>query len=127
LELAQTNFKLIGYELNVKKSDATKIEFTDNYFDCVYSFGVLHHILEIEKCIEEIQRVLKAGGTFYMGLYHKYSIGTAWLIVKGILFGKIFTLGYRGLFSLIEEGADGVTIKPYVKLYTKTSVRRILN
>jgi ubiquinone/menaquinone biosynthesis C-methylase UbiE len=127
IELVQTNFRLRGYELTVKKSDATKIDFPDNYFDCVYSFGVLHHIPEIEMCISEVHRVLKPSGTFYMALYHKYSFGHLFLLLrKGIMKGKLFSLGYQGMLSLVEKGADGVQIKPYVKLYTRKSVRKVL-
>lgn len=35
-------------------------------------------------------------------------------------------MGYDGLLSTIEEGADGINIKPLVKLYSKKELRIIL-
>jgi ubiquinone/menaquinone biosynthesis C-methylase UbiE len=127
INLAKRNFELRGYKIEIKKSDATHISYPDNYFDCVYSFGVLHHIPEIDQCISEISRVLKPGGVLYIALYHKYSLATLLLIIyNGIYKGKLFKLGYKGLLSLIEKGADGIHIKPYVRLYSKFSTRKVL-
>jgi hypothetical protein len=35
-------------------------------------------------------------------------------------------LGYQRLLSTVERGADGITIAPLVKLYTRRMVRTIL-
>jgi ubiquinone/menaquinone biosynthesis C-methylase UbiE len=128
MDLAKCNFELRGYDIEIKLSDATQIAYPDNYFDCVYSFGVLHHIPEMEKCIAEVQRVLKPGGTFYMALYHKWSLFhlVYKIIVRGIFKGDFFKIGYDGILATIEKGADGKTIKPYVKLYTKAEVNDLL-
>ena len=41
--------------------DATKIELPDNMFDAAFVFGVLHHIPEWKKSLQEIARVLSWG------------------------------------------------------------------
>jgi len=46
--------------LNV--GDAEQLAFTDETFDLVYSWGVLHHSPETPKAIAEVWRVLKWGG-----------------------------------------------------------------
>ena len=38
-----------------------KTGFQDNEFDLIYGTGVLHH-LELEKCLNEIRRILKKDG-----------------------------------------------------------------
>jgi hypothetical protein len=48
------------------------------------------------------------------------------VFVRGILMGRIFRLGYAGLMATIEGGADGVTIKPYVKVYSKKEAKELL-
>ena len=42
--------------------DATKLQFENNQFDAVVDFGIIHHIPNWEKCLEELKRVLKPGG-----------------------------------------------------------------
>lgn len=44
-------------------ADATKLSFSDNKFDFVYSFDVLEHVKEDDMFIRENFRVLKEGGT----------------------------------------------------------------
>lgn len=62
-----------------------------------------------------------------MALYHFWSLPHLWLVGKGVLTGSLFRLGYGGLLSTIEAGADGVNIRPLVKLYSRRSVTRLLS
>jgi ubiquinone/menaquinone biosynthesis C-methylase UbiE len=62
LKLTALNATLRGYEVDLHEVDATHLPFADNTIDCVYSFGVLHHIPEIDKVVSEIHRVLRPGG-----------------------------------------------------------------
>jgi len=54
-------------------------------FDVVISSGVLHHTSSIQQGIEEIRRVLKPNGTFYLMLYlsHPRWIGTKIMRIVG--------------------------------------------
>lgn len=122
LELTQKNFELEGFKVKLSKTDATRLPFPDNYFDCVYSFGVLHHIPEIAAVLNEARRVLKPGGIIQVSMYHLYSIHTLTLFLRTILNGSFFRLGIAGMLSKVELGADGVEIKPYVKLYTRRTL-----
>ncbi len=45
--------------------DATNMTFDDNTFDVVVGHGILHHLLNYDKTIKEILRVLKPGGHAY--------------------------------------------------------------
>lgn len=129
LELTEQNFNARGMSVELKESDATDIQHGDSTFDCVYSFGVLHHIPEIERCIAEAHRVLKPGGTFYLGLYHKWSAFHLFrmLLFEGILRGGLLRRGYAGVMATIEQGADGERIKPLVRTYSKRQLRRLLD
>lgn len=54
--------KRLGKKVKVFVMDAHHLKFNNNYFDCVYGMGVLHH-LDIEKAIKEVKRVLKQNNT----------------------------------------------------------------
>lgn len=127
-DLASKNFQVRGLKANLFLEDASNIHFEDNFFDRVVSFGVLHHTPDIDDCVKEVHRVLKPNKEFIISLYHKHSFFTytiKWL-KEGIFQGKLFSLGYMGLLSTIEEGADGKNIKPYVKLYSSSDMRKLL-
>ncbi|MCX5713463.1 MAG: class I SAM-dependent methyltransferase [Candidatus Omnitrophica bacterium] len=127
--LAKKNFALRGLKASLTRANVLHLPFKDESFDVVYSNGVLHHIKAIDSSISEIYRVLKRGGGLVLILYNRHSafylIFT--LFIRGLLLGNYFRLGHAGLLSTIETGADGREIKPFVKLYTKKSVRCLLN
>ncbi len=126
--LAIENFRLRNLKAELFHEDASKLHFDDKVFDKVVSFGVLHHTPDIQDCVHEVHRVLKEKGTFVISLYHRNSLyyWTTLLLKEGIFKGKLFRLGYSGLKSLIESGANGKDIKPYVKLYTRASMQKLV-
>ncbi len=127
LELTRRNFALRGYDVDLRKCDAARIDHPDQHFDCVYSFGVIHHIPDAPAVLREIKRVLRPGGKLILALYHTWSLFHLYMVlVPGVLRGRLFRLGYSGLMSTIEAGADGIAVKPYVKLYTRREVRELL-
>ncbi len=127
--LAKFNFSLHGQTGVLKLCDAADIDFPSNYFDYVYSHGVLHHTPDTAQCISEAFRVLKPGGQFILGLYRTFSAFHIFsvLFMNGFIKGKLFRLGYRGLMSTVEYGADGIHIKPLVKTFTQRQLRYLLS
>lgn len=119
LELTEKNFALEGFDVKLFEADATELPFPDNTFDCIHSFGVLHHIPDVEHVLAEALRVLKPGGIMLNAVYHKYSIAAASLLVRATMNGNLKRIGLDGVLATIESGADGELIKPYVKLYSK--------
>ena len=63
-----------GVDIDFRLGNAECLEFGDESFDVVYSFGVLHHTPDIEKSVAEVRRVLKPGGTAHVMLYHRTSL-----------------------------------------------------
>jgi SAM-dependent methyltransferase len=126
-EIAKRHLASNGLHADLHLCDASDLPFESNSFDIVYSLGVLHHTDDTIRCIGEAYRVLKPGGTFIVALYHYWSVSHLYhVLYRGLWRGDLWRLGYRNLLSTIEGGADGVTIRPLVKLYTCRSVRTIL-
>ncbi|MFP8835076.1 class I SAM-dependent methyltransferase [Hydrogenophaga sp. XSHU_21] len=128
LKLTALNATLRGIEVDLHETDATRLPFADNSLDCVYSFGVLHHIPEIDQVVREIHRVLKPGGKVMIALYHKWSAFHLFskLLANGLRNGWLFTKGYAGLLATIEMGADGVNVKPYVRLFSQAETLELM-
>lgn len=54
------------YSGEFRVMDVTKLEFEDNYFDCVVSFETIEHLIEYKKFLDEIKRVVKPKGIVIM-------------------------------------------------------------
>lgn len=69
IEVAKRNTKEYGFENRVEYviSSADTIPFDDNTFDGVFSTGSLHEWAEPENIFNEIFRVLKPNGKFFVG------------------------------------------------------------
>ena len=65
---------LCGLKATVQTGNAEALDFADNSFDIVYSFGVLHHSPDTQKTIDEVWRVLKPGGMAIIMLYNRNSL-----------------------------------------------------
>ena len=68
--------------------DAEHLEFPDETFDFVWSWGVIHHSANTEAIIREIHRVLKPGGEARVMVYHRNSINF-WI---GLILIRRFTI-----------------------------------
>lgn len=58
--------------LKVVQGDARAMPWPDDSFDLVYSFNVFEHLLDPAKCLDEVIRVLRPGGVFWIGT-HMYT------------------------------------------------------
>jgi ubiquinone/menaquinone biosynthesis C-methylase UbiE len=56
------------YQNNVRLcvADGIMLPFRDESMDAVFSFGILHHIVDWRQAVAEISRVLRKGGRFYL-------------------------------------------------------------
>jgi ubiquinone/menaquinone biosynthesis C-methylase UbiE len=72
--LAKEQFGLAGCESNVMVGNAEILPLAGDYFDHIYSFGVIHHSPSTETIVNEMFRVLKPGGTFCVMIYNRSSI-----------------------------------------------------
>jgi ubiquinone/menaquinone biosynthesis C-methylase UbiE len=76
MAISQTRrrFDLFGLEGSILEMDAENLCYPDQTFDFAYSWGVLHHTLNIKQALAELYRVLKPGGSTGVMLYNRNSL-----------------------------------------------------
>ena len=60
IELA--NQKNYGGKVDLLVADVTSLPLSDNSFEAVFDFGIIHHVPDWKKAIEQIVRVTRPGG-----------------------------------------------------------------
>jgi ubiquinone/menaquinone biosynthesis C-methylase UbiE len=75
LALARRRFEVFGLPGRFVVTNAEKLpaEVTDQSFDLIYSFGVIHHTPDPRSIIESVRRVIRPGGELRMMLYARHS------------------------------------------------------
>ncbi|MEW5945636.1 MAG: class I SAM-dependent methyltransferase [bacterium] len=101
-------------------ADSEFIPFKNSRFDLVYSWGVLHHSPDTEKCLQEIFRVLKPEGILRIMLYHRPSWTGFMLWLRYALFTGRITLSQREVALRNLES-------PGTKMYTIDEAKALLN
>jgi len=103
--LTRTRLALKGIESDVRVMDAENLEFKEDEFDFVWSWGVIHHSANTERIVGEVFRVLRSSGEFRAMVYHKRSINALGMMTKGLLGGKFFKgMSAEDVFSFYSDG-----------------------
>jgi SAM-dependent methyltransferase len=93
------------------------IPFKDEFFDLVYSFGVLHHSEETQEGVNEIFRVLKPGGRAIVMLYHK---GFKYYVRKLFLYGVLGREFLRySAQEIVNRHSEAFGSSPLTKVYSR--------
>jgi ubiquinone/menaquinone biosynthesis C-methylase UbiE len=128
IEIARKRFEVYKQQGEFILSDAENLNFPDQSFDVVYSFGVIHHTPNTERAATEIHRVLKPGGKAIVMVYHRTSL-YYWggiILKRGLLRGELLKASPGELMSRYVEHTetDG---RPLVKAYTRSEVRKMFS
>lgn len=110
----------IGLSSRLAVGDAERLEFPDESFDCVYSWGVLHCSPDTPKAVSEVWRILRRGGRASVMIYHK------WSLVGFMLWIRYALLGLRPWLSLGEIYARYLE-SPGTKAYSIAEARRLFS
>lgn len=94
-----------GASVDVLEMDAEKLEFADESFDFIWSWGVIHHSARPEQILREAYRVLRSGAQLRLMVYHRKSI-VAWVtFLRGLLSGKFLRgMNYAEVLSHYTDG-----------------------
>lgn len=118
IEKTSQRFSLLGLKSDLNTGDAENLDFPNDKFDLVYSWGVIHHSPNTPKAASEILRILAPGGEFRVMIYNKYSmIGLMLWLRYALLAGKPF----RSLEDIYSEHLES----PGTKAYTKKEAAKL--
>jgi ubiquinone/menaquinone biosynthesis C-methylase UbiE len=111
VELTKERLALEGLSANVATGDAEALDLPSDYFDIVYSYGVLHHTPDTQRAIREVYRVTRPGGTARVMIYNTRGLAFfyEWLVLCVVK---------RKLFSSIREAVFYHNESLGTKLYT---------
>ncbi len=114
---------MFGLHSNLAVGDAENLDFPVDFFDLVYSWGVLHHSPDTPKAVSEVYRVLKNGGEARIMIYHTLSMVGFMLWIRYALFaGKPWrSLSYIYAHYLESPGTKAYTIAQAKQLFSRFS------
>ncbi len=121
VEMTRKNANFQNLKIKVLRADAKNLDFPNENFDYIFSWGVLHHSQNTIKAFKEVSRVLRKGVSGLIMVYNKNSLryyinGLNWLILKG----KIFK-GYN-----LEKVQDFYTDGYYHRHFTARELKKEL-
>ena len=123
IAIAQQRAKFFGLEgkINFYHGDAQKLSsfVPVQEYDLIYSFGVIHHIPDPGKVLEQVKAYMGAGSELRLMVYHKWCWKT-WQILcsEGFRFWK--------LDKFIAKHSEAQSGSPVTYAYSRASVRRLL-
>lgn len=127
IEHVKKRFDLFGLQSNLKISNAEKLNFDNDSFDLIYSWGVIHHSPNVQEIIEEIYRTLKPGGITKIMIYHKYSLVGLMLWIRYALLRLKPWTSPKAIYAnyLESPGTKSYSKKEAIKLFSKFRTVRI--
>ena len=120
INLSKDMFNKLGYHYeDLKVASAEELPYENNFFDFVYSFGVIHHTPNINAAVGEIHRVLKPGGRAVIMIYARgWKHYLKRCFIHGILKFKIFKykFDWQKVYNEVSEVNGG---SPLTQILTK--------
>ena len=118
VEITAKRLEHMGLAANLQVMDAQELRFPDGHFDCVTSMGVLHHVPDTQRALDEIYRVLRPGGRLILMFYYRNSAYYRLAV-------PCIALATRKTKQRVLNEFDGAG-NPLGKVYSKGEVLRLL-
>lgn len=118
----RARFQIFGLPGTVRQLDAEQMDFPNESFDFIWTWGVIHHSSNTRRILEQMHRVLRPGGTAIAMVYHR-SFYTYWFcggVMAGLLQGKLFK--YGSVSRTVQARTDGAL----ARYYTGSEWRRMV-
>jgi glycosyltransferase involved in cell wall biosynthesis/SAM-dependent methyltransferase len=113
IQATAERLECFGLRADLRRMDGEALDFADQSFDLVWSWGVVHHSADPRRILSEIGRVLKDGGRCTTMVYHR----SLWFyyLIRGLmpaLFGGHVLRG-RTLEAVVQASTDGAIARYY--------------
>jgi SAM-dependent methyltransferase len=116
-EMTRRALEVFDLSGEVCHASALDIPYQPETFDLVYSFGVLHHIPDVDRAMEEIHRVLKPGGRLAIMLYNRTSINYV-VEIRHLRKWGLSLIGFPGIVSVLGWlGLPKVKLRRHLELH----------
>jgi ubiquinone/menaquinone biosynthesis C-methylase UbiE len=113
VSLVRRRLELEGLGAELVVADAESLPFSNESFDLAYSWGVLHHMPNTQRAIDEVHRVLKVGGEARMMLYSRRSwVALAVWLRHALLHGR----PWQSLVEALGQSMESPGTKAYTQL-----------
>lgn len=112
IEATRTRLNQRSLDGKVLQMDARSLEFPDEYFDFIWSWGVIHHSAWTGMIVKEMARVLKPGCESRIMVYNLNGMGAYITILRDYLLG--FWRG-RTMDECLWRRTDGYMARYYSK------------
>jgi SAM-dependent methyltransferase len=120
VEHTRRRLAAFGLSSQLVTGDAENLDFPDESFDLVYSWGVLHHSPDTPRAVAEVFRVLKRGGEARVMIYHKWSLVGSMLWIRYALLGLRPWLSLKKIYARYLES-------PGTKAYSVAEARQLFS
>lgn len=128
-----TRARLADYDLasRLTVGDAEQLDFPDEFFDVVYSWGVLHHSPDTPRAVSEVHRILKKGGEARVMIYHRASMVGMMLWVRYALLALKPWTSMRAIYArhLESPGTKAYTIdeaRELFRAFSRVEIQTVL-
>ena len=122
LDLSYNQLKRFGKKYGLRSNricgDILNLPFKDNTFDLILCINVLEHVVDIDRALKELHRVLKNDGILLVVAVNRESI------IREEIFND-FKIYHRGL-SLKDFKVDGFEMVKYTTFYFLPPIFKIL-
>jgi ubiquinone/menaquinone biosynthesis C-methylase UbiE len=105
----------------LRVADAENLPYPDNSFDLVYSWGVIHHSPDTPKCLAEIVRVTRPGGTIKLMIYNRYSV---WALSRWIRYALLRGKPFQSIARVLCEHQESYGTKAYTMREVRTMLKK---
>ncbi|HZT97141.1 MAG TPA: class I SAM-dependent methyltransferase [Chloroflexota bacterium] len=105
--------KVFDIDGRILQMDAEHMEFEDDSFDFIWSWGVIHHSANTPAILGEMRRVLRPGGRAVVMVYHRNPWN--YYVVRGLLGGLVTGELWRtrSIHSSVQSVTDGALARFY--------------
>jgi len=120
VDYTKQRLSLFGLNSSLQIADAENLPYENNFFDFIYSWGVIHHSPDTKKAAEEIFRILKPDGEARIMIYHKKSF------VGYMLWFRYAFLKFKPFTSLNKIFSNYLE-SPGTKAYSVNEAKELFN